>query len=312
MKPPVMLYACHQVDREAWLSALAAADPGLEVRVWPDIGDPAEIDYAFLWKQPRGILDGLENLKAIFSLGAGVDHVLRDDSLPVHVPLVRMVDPTLVSGMVEFVVMRVLHYHRHMPAYESQQREGLWRPLPQVPAPQRRVGILGMGELGSAAGRALAAFGFDVTGWSRTAKDLPGLRCRAGADGLDAMLAQTEILVCLLPLTGDTRGILNRDTLSRLPRGAFLINAARGGHLVEDDLIPLLDAGHLAGATLDVFAVEPLPAGHPFWTHPAITVLPHAAAVTHPVTAARIIAGNIARHRAGQGLLNVVDRGRGY
>ncbi len=312
MKPPVLLFACAHVDCDAWRAAFAAADPGLELRVWPDIGDPATIDYAMVWKQPKGILAGLPNLKAIFSLGAGVEHVLLDDSLPSHLPLVRMVDPTLVTGMVEFVVMRVLHYHRHMPDYERFQRERLWHPLGQTIASDRRVGILGLGELGAASARALAGLGFDVLGWSRTEKQLPGVRAFHGADGLDAMLAQTEILVCLLPLTDDTRGILNRHTLSRLPRGAYLINAARGGHLVEDDLTPLLDSGQLAGATLDVFRVEPLPAEHPFWTHPAITILPHAAALTHPKTASRIIAANIARHRAGNGLQNVVDRGRGY
>lgn len=312
MKPPVLLFACAHVDQDAWLAAFAAADPGLTVRVWPDIGDAADIDYALVWKQPKGILSGLPNLKAIFSLGAGVEHVLLDDSLPAHLPLVRMVDPTLVTGMVEFVVMRVLHYHRHMPDYERFQRDRRWQPLGQTIASDRRVGILGLGELGAASARALAGFGFDVRGWSRTEKPLAGVRCFHGADGLEAMLAETEILVCLLPLTEETRGILNARTLSRLPRGAYLINAARGGHLVEDDLIPLLDSGQLAGATLDVFAVEPLPADHAFWAHPAITILPHAAALTHPKTASHIIAANIARHRAGGGLQNVVDRGRGY
>lgn len=312
MTPPVMLFACFHVDQAAWLAALAAADPALQIRVWPEIGDPAEIDYAFVWKQPKGVLDGLPNLKAVFSLGAGVEHVLLDDSLPAHIPLVRMVDPTLVSGMVEFVVMRVLHYHRHMPAYEHQQRARLWRPLGQTQAGDRRVGILGLGELGAASARALAGFGFDVLGWSRTHKDIAGVTGYSGAEGLTAMLALTDILVCLLPLTAQTRGILNHATLSLLPQGAYLINAARGGHLVEEDLIPLLDAGHLAGATLDVFATEPLPPDHPFWTHPAITILPHAAALTHPRTASQIIAANIARHRAGQGLVNLVERARGY
>lgn len=312
MKPPVMLFACFHVDQAAWLAALTAADPAMEVRVWPDIGDAAEIDYAFVWKQPKGVLGGLANLKAVFSLGAGVEHVLLDDSLPAHLPLVRMVDPTLVSGMVEFVVMRTLHYHRHMPTYEQQQRQCRWQPLGQTLAADRRVGILGLGELGAASAKALTGFGFDVLGWSRTAKSIDTVCGFHGDDGLDALLSQTDILICLLPLTDSTRGILNARTLSRLPRGSFLINAARGGHLVEADLIPLLDSGHLAGATLDVFAVEPLPGDHPFWSHPAITILPHAAALTHPKTASRIISANIARHRAGHALMNVVDRGRGY
>lgn len=312
MKPPVLLYACPTVDREGWIKALTAAWPGIDVRVWPDTGNKAEIDYAFVWKQPAGILSDLPNLKVIFSLGAGVEHVLTDTTLPDHIPLVRMVDPTLVTGMVEFVVMRVLHYHRFMPDYEAQQKAGVWKQLPQLLPSERRVGILGLGELGAACAKALTGFGFDVGGWSRTAKDMAGLQGFTGPEQLDAFLARTDILVCLLPLTDQTRGILNRRTLSALPKGAYLINAARGGHLVEDDLTPLLDAGHLAGATLDVFAVEPLPAAHPFWTHPKITVVPHAAALTHPGTASRIVAANIDRHRRGEPLHNVVDRARGY
>lgn len=311
-RAPVLLFACQGVDQAAWLAALRRADPGLEVRVWPAVGDPAEIDYALLWKQPPGLLDGMSGLKAIFSMGAGVDNVLLDASLPAHIPLVRMVDPSLVAGMVEFVVMQVLHYHRSMPAYRQQQEVLHWQPLPQRLASERRVGLLGLGELGAASARALTGFGFDVLGWSRGPKALPGVRCFHGADGLRALLAQTEILVCLLPLTPDTSGILNRKTLSHLPHGAYLINAARGAHLVEADLLPLLEEGRLAAATLDVFAVEPLPADHPFWTHPAITILPHAAAQTLPQTAAPIITANIARHRQGQGLSHVVDRGRGY
>ncbi|AUN33401.1 2-hydroxyacid dehydrogenase [Niveispirillum cyanobacteriorum] len=312
MKPPVLLYACPTVDQKAWVEALNAAWPGIDIRLWPDTGDKAEIDYALVWKQPAGILSDLPNLKVIFSLGAGVEHVLTDTTLPADIPLVRMVDPTLVTGMVEFVVMQVLHYHRSMPDYAAQQRAGIWKQLPQLLPSERRIGILGMGELGAACAKALTGFGFDVAGWSRTAKDVPGVRGFAGREQLDAFLAQTDILVCLLPLTDQTRGILNRRTLSALPRGSYLINAARGGHLVEDDLIPLLDAGHLSAATLDVFAVEPLPVSHPFWTHPKITLVPHAAALTHPGTASRIVAANIDRHRRGEPLHNVVDRTRGY
>lgn len=311
-RAPVLLFACQGVDQAAWLAALHRADPGLDIRVWPSVGDPAEIDYALLWKQPPGLLDGMVGLKAIFSMGAGVDNVLLDASLPAHIPLVRMVDPSLVAGMVEFVVMQVLHYHRSMPAYRAQQEARHWQPLPQRLASERRVGLLGLGELGAASARALTGFGFDVLGWSRGPKALPGVRCFQGADGLRDMLAQTDILVCLLPLTPETRGILNRETLSHLPHGAYLINAARGAHLVEADLLPLLEEGRLAAATLDVFTLEPLPADHPFWTHPSITILPHAAAQTLPQTAAPIITANIARHRQGRGLAHVVDRGRGY
>jgi glyoxylate/hydroxypyruvate reductase A len=312
MKPPVLLLALFQVETDPWVAALRAAEPALEIRVWPVVGAVAEIDYALVWKQPPGILADLPNLKAIFSMGAGVENLLLDNSLPDHLPLVRMVDPTLVSGMVEFVVLGVLAWHRSLFAYREQQTRHLWQPLPQLPTGHRRVGLLGLGELGAASAHALVTLGFDVAGWSRTAKTLPGMHCFHGADGLDAMLARSDILVCLLPLTPDTRGILNRHTLGRLPRGACLINAARGGHLVEDDLIPLLDSGQLSAAMLDVFAVEPLPVDHPFWDHPAITLLPHAAAATHPATAAQIIAANIKRDRSGLKMENLVDRSRGY
>lgn len=312
MSKPVMLFACTGVDEAAWMAALGRHASDLDIRCWPDRGNPADIDYALVWKQPAASLDGLTGLQAIFSLGAGVDGVLRDASLPPSVPLVRMVDPSLVAGMVEFVLMQVLHYHRAMPTYAAQQRRHLWQPLPQLMARDRRVGVLGLGELGAACAKALAGLGFDMRGWSRSPKQVDAVRCFHGPDGLEAMLAETEILVCLLPLTRETEGILNRRSLSLLPRGAFLINVARGGHLVEEDLIPLLDSGQLAGATLDVFRTEPLPATHPFWDHPAITLLPHAAALTQPETAAAIIADNIRRHRAGQGLLHLVERDRGY
>lgn len=312
MRKPSLLFACTGVDEAAWMAAFGRHASDVEIRRWPDSGDPADIDYALVWKQPPEALDGLTGLQAIFSLGAGVDGVLRDASLPPSVPLVRMVDPSLVAGMVEFVLMQVLHYHRSMPAYAAQQRRHLWQPLPQLMARDRRVGVLGLGELGAACATALAGLGFDMRGWSRSPKHIDAVRSFHGPDGLAAMLVETEILVCLLPLTRETDGILNRQTLSLLPRGSFLINAARGGHLVEEDLIPLLDSGHLAGATLDVFRTEPLPTTHPFWDHPAITLLPHAAALTQPETAAAIIAANIRRHRAGQGLLHVVERDRGY
>lgn len=312
MKPPVLLLALFQVETDPWVAALRAVSPTLDIRVWPAVGDAAEIDYALVWKQPPGILSALPNLKAIFSMGAGVENVLLDASLPAHLPLVRMVDPTLVSGMVEFVVLGVLAWHRSLFSYKAQQHGRIWRQLPQMPTGQRRIGLLGLGELGAASAQALMALGFDVAGWSRTAKSLPGVACFHGPAGLEAMLVRSDILVCLLPLTPDTRGILNRRTLGLLPRGACLINAARGGHLVEDDLIPLLDSGQLSAAMLDVFAVEPLPTDHPFWDHPSITILPHAAAATHPSTAAEIIIANINRDRSGHRMENIVDRSRGY
>jgi glyoxylate/hydroxypyruvate reductase len=286
--------------------------PMLEIRLWPDAGDPAEIDYVLAWNHPDGFLMRFSNLRAIYSMGAGVDRLLKDPGLPEGVPIVRMVDPSLVAGMNEFVLMRVLHYHRRMPEYEVQQRAGLWGPLRPPLAEDRKVGIMGLGQLGRTCAASLAGLGFAVRGWSRTPKSLSGVQCFAGIAQLPAFLGETEILICLLPLTPETEGILNATHFAQLPQGAFLVNVARGAHLVEEDLIFALETGRIAHATLDVFRAEPLAADHPFWTHPRVAIIPHAAALTQPRTAARTVAANIARDRAGEPLQDVVDRQTGY
>ena len=213
------------------------------MRVWPDIGDPAEIDYALVWRPEPGLLAALPNLRLILSLGAGIDHILRDPQLPAEVPIVRLVDPYLTDAMSEYVVLRVLALHRRDLDYRAQQQAGIWRELPQKNAGERPVGILGFGEIGHDAGRRLAALGFPVSGWSRSQKTVAGFRIYAGVDGLPRLLAGSEILVCLLPLTAATEGILCARSFAAMPRGAGLVNAGRGGHLVEDDLIPALEFG---------------------------------------------------------------------
>lgn len=304
-----------EVDRaDWWQNELSKASPGLEVRAWPDIGNPADIDYALAWKPRPGVLAGLPNLKAIFSLGAGVDHIFADPELPAGVPVTRIVDADLTAGMSEYVLLHTLKYHRNQRVFDQQQRDHVWdmRMSEIRQAWERRVSVLGLGELGSDAAVKLSVAGFKVAGWSRTPKTMRGIDCYHGTDGLNAMLGQTDILVCLLPLTAETAGILNARTFAAMPQGSYVINAARGGHLVEADLIPALDSGQLAGATLDVFVTEPLPADHPFWDHPAITVTPHNASVTDPRSVAKQVAENIRRHRAGEPLLNLVDRTAGY
>lgn len=304
-----------EVDRaDWWQRELANASPGLEVRAWPDVGNPADIDYALAWKPRPGELAKLPNLKAIFSLGAGVDHIFRDPDLPPGVPVTRIVDADLTAGMSEYVLLHVLRYHRNQRIFDEQQREHVWdmRMGEMRQAWERRVSLLGLGEIGSDAAVKLSVVGFKVAGWSRTPKTMRGIDCYHGEDGLNRMLANTDILVCLLPLTPETSGILNAATFAAMPRGGYVINAGRGGHLVENDLIPALESGQLAGATLDVFAQEPLPDDHPFWDHPAITVTPHNASVTDPRSVAAQVAENIRRHRAGEPLLNLVDRGAGY
>src|SRR5215831_15357432 len=301
------------VDSEArWKPQLARLMPELEVRIWPQIGDPAEIDYALVWCPEPGLLASLPNLKLILSLGAGVDHILCDPDLPHGVPLVRLVDSYMTDAMSEYVALQVLRLHRQDLEYRAQQESAIWRELDQKNAAERTVGILGFGELGRDAARKLQGLGFDVALWGRRPRAVEGLRGYAGSSGLAALLGRSEILVCLLPLTAETEGILNTRTFSLLPRNAAVINAARGGHLVEEDLLGALARGPHSAAVLDVFRDEPLPARHPFWRHPRIVVTPHVAAATHPPTAAPIILDNIRRFEQSRPLLNLVDPARGY
>ncbi len=310
---PVLLLKS-DIERPGWPAALRARLPDLEVRVWPALGDPGEIDYALVWRPGADLLTRLPALRIIFSLGAGLDHLLNERvRLPPGVPIVRMVDPALTEGMSEYAVYMSLRFHRRMGEYDAQQRERVWRVLtPQPRAGERCIGVMGLGEIGGDIAVKLAGLGFDVSGWSRSPRKLENVRTLHGEAGLAAMLERSQILICVLPLTGETRGILNRDSLGRLPRGSYLINAGRGAHLVEDDLLSLLASGHLAGAALDVFEREPLAPTHPFWDHPRIVVTPHAASLTNPETAAVNIVDNIRRQRAGQALRNLVDPVRGY
>lgn len=297
---------------EPWKAELRKQFPDLEVRIWPAIGDPRDIDVAIVWKPQSGLLASLPKLRLIASLGAGVDHLFVDPELPRHVPIVRLVDPYMTEAMSEYVLTQVLRLHRQDLAYLTQQRAGVWREHPQPNAAERRVGILGLGTLGRDAARKLAVMGFQVAGWSRREKRLPGIESFHGEGGLEALARRSEILVCLLPLTPDTDGILDRRLFARMPRGGAIVNPARGGHLVEADLIAALDGGQLSAAVLDVFREEPLPADHRFWSHPRIIVTPHVAAATNPATAALVIADNLRRLYQGRPLLNLVDPQRRY
>jgi glyoxylate/hydroxypyruvate reductase A len=295
-----------------WRPVLAAAMPEREFRFWPELGDPAVIDYAMVWQPEPGLLASLPNLRLILCLGAGVDRILADPTLPRHLPLVRLVDPYMTDAMSEYVVWQVMRLHRQDLAYLAQQRDGKWRERPQKNAAERSVGILGFGTLGQDAARKLKAIGFDVAGWSRRERPVPGFAAFAGAAGLEALLSRSEIVVCLLPLTPDTAGILNAAAFARMPKGGMIVNAGRGNHLVEADLIPALDAGQLSAAALDVFATEPLPPEHPFWHDVRIAITPHVAAETHPATAAPILARAIRDFEAGRQPANLVDLAQGY
>lgn len=299
-------------DPARWLPALRAALPRDSIRTWPDVPDPALVDVALVTRPPAGALRAFSSLRLIQSLWMGVDALLADATLPRDVPLARLVDPGMVAAMSETVLACVLDWHRARYRYRAQQRERAWRPLPQALASDRTVGLLGLGELGRDAAAKLGALGFRVCGWSRRPKALAGIECFSGADGLRALLARSGALVCLLPLTLGTRGILNAEAFAQLPRGACIINVARGAHLSEADLAGALDSGQLAHAYLDVFSTEPLPASHPFWAHPQVTLTPHVAALTEPRTAAAVIAENVARVRRGEAALHLVDREREY
>ena len=278
--------------------------------------DPREVHYAAVWKPRPGELADFPNLRVIFNLGAGVDALMADRSLP-DVPLVRVAVGDLTCRMAEYVVLHVLMHHRQEPYLRQSQSEKRWAPKFQHAAGAVSVGIMGLGTLGANAAGILRRLGFRVSGWSRGAKNVEGIACFRGAEGFDAFLRQTDILVCLLPLTADTRHILNRDVFAKLsrngPLGApVLINAGRGGLQNEPDILACLDDGTLGAASLDVFETEPLPAASPFWSHPKVVLTPHNAADTDPDEISKYVARQIAQFEAGGALENVADRGRGY
>jgi glyoxylate/hydroxypyruvate reductase A len=305
------LYKANAVRGMQWARAFAARAPDLPFRIWPDVGDPAQVRYLAAWLPPENIATTFRNLELIFSVGAGVDQ-FDFSQLPSHIPLVRMLEPGITESMLEYVTMAVLALHRDLVDFIAQQREQTWREIQIISASSRRVGVMGLGLLGQAVLERLKAFGFPLAGWNRSPRIMTGVTCYAGASALPEFLAQTDILVCLLPLTTETRGILNRDLFAQLPRGAKLVNVGRGGHLVADDLIDGLDRGVLSAAVLDVAEPEPLPAGHPFWRHPRILLTPHNASMTIPESAVDYVLETIARHRRGETLPGHVDRERGY
>lgn len=302
-------FCCTDTKAEPWLQGLAAALPGADISVWQPGAPPA--DYAVVWAPPQQFLDEQPGLKALFNIGAGVDALMRL-RLPPGALVVRLDDAGMAVQMAEYVCHAVIRHFRELDHYEASTRAGHWsfrKPRLRQDFP---VGVMGLGVLGERVARALAQFEFPVNGWSRSPKALPGVRCFDGAPGFIDFLAATRVLVNLLPLTPDTQDILNRDTLSRLRPGAYVINVARGAHLVDEDLLALLGTGQVAGATLDVFRTEPLPAAHPFWTHPQITVTPHTSARTLRDESIAQIAGKIAALQRGEAVAGVVQPARGY
>lgn len=286
-------------------SALDSVDLVLEGK---DAYDPAAIDYVLSFKPPHGLIASLPNLKAAFSLGAGVDGVLSDPAYPKHVPLVRFVDRTLSAEMAQYVLMHVLIHHRMQRFFDQAQRQGVWKQktLPRL-TEDTRVGFLGLGEIGAFTARQMIALNFQVSAWTRSRKSIPGLKSFAGDTELDDFLGTADILVCLLSLTRQTEGILNARSFAALPKGAFVINVARGAHLKENDLLAALNSGHLSGAVLDVFEKEPLPPDSPLWHHPKITITPHVAAISQPEVVLRYVRDGIAHFERGERPENIVD-----
>lgn len=303
---------CTDRDTGPWAAALTACDPSLDIQIWPNEACKADVQFAVCWNHPEGVLKAYPNLRCICSMGAGIDHLLRDAALPDHLPVVRLVDPQLSQSMSEYICTAVLYFFREFDRYQQQQKKALWLQQPLRPMARTGVGIMGLGVLGSFAADRLSAMGFNVTGWSRSKKKIPGVTTYAGDIERDAFLARADILVCLLPLTEKTAGILNFELFSRLPKGACLINASRGGNLVEEDLIPALNQGLLRGACLDVFKHEPLPEDHPFWAQDNIIITPHCSSITDPESVAPQIVQNYRNLKAGLPLMNQVDIRRGY
>ncbi|SCZ26764.1 MULTISPECIES: glyoxylate/hydroxypyruvate reductase A [unclassified Pseudomonas] len=306
-----LLYKADPVRGEHWRRLFAEHAPDIEWRAWPDIGDPRDIRYLAAWQAPDDVETLLPNLQVLFALSAGVDQ-LDLSRLPTTLPVVRLLDPGISQGMCEYASFAVLSLHRDMLRYRQQQAERGWQAHRLVPAGQRRVGLMGLGLQARQILATLKTFGFALSGWARSEHDIEGVACFAGDKQLPAFLGQCDIVLCVLPLTEQTRGILNRQLFQHLPKGAALVNMGRGGHLVEADLLEALADGQLSAAVLDVLEQEPAPMDHPFWHHPQILLTPHIAAMTQPESAFGVLLENIRRHQRGKSMLGLVDRERNY
>lgn len=297
---------------DIWLDAFRAHDLGSDIRLVNSLGDIETIDHAVVWDPPPGLLRNLPNLKYIFSIGAGVNHITDDPQAPVNVPIVRLQDSMLVLDISCHIIYMVLHFHRHYWRYKNYEQQKKWLRHKYPANEDRRVAVLGLGQTGLNACKRLRELEFDVIGWSNSAKTIEGIRCLHGPEAFAEVLAQADILVNLLPLTPLTQGLLNDTAFASMPDQSFLINCGRGGTVVDEHLLAALDRGRIEAAALDVFPSEPLAPTSPYWDHPAVTVTPHAAAPSNEKSAADFIAGNIRKSLDGEKPSPVVDFSKGY
>lgn len=296
----------------AWKQTLLKIDPMIKVDIFPYIGEWSSVEFACVWKHPLGLLRQFPNLKCIASLAAGVDFIFQDgESLP-QVPIVRIMDDYMAKDIIQYVVAYVLNDIKRIEHWATQQKQKTWAKQPPFNFSEKTIGVMGLGFLGGQTVQTLKSLGLNTIGYSLSEKSIPGVPTFVGEQGLNQFLSETDILVCMLPLTEMTRGILNHTVFSKLPQGAYLINVGRGDHLAEADLIQALESGQLSRACLDVFSFEPLPVSHPFWSHPQIQITPHIASVTNALTAAPQLLNNFRNLQQGKTLANVVNRAKGY
>lgn len=307
-----LLFIAPNRDMRPWKEAIIHEDPDLDVAIWPDVAHPKRVQFAVTWRQPKHVLQQYPNLKAVSSLGAGVNHILEDNTIPEDIPVCRVVSASLTRQMQEYVLCAILNYQRNIFTYFQQKEQGVWKEHANKSTEEIAVGVMGLGALGQPITKKLADLGYPVSGWARSKKEIDGVDTFAGRNALGDFLSQTNVLVCLLPLTDQTRGILDLETFKQMRHPGYIINVARGEHLIEEDLIYALDKEWLAGACLDVFTEEPLPEKHPFWNRKNILITPHISSITQPREVAGQLVENYKRILSGMPLKHKVDKEKGY
>jgi len=305
-----LLIICPSKDPQPWQQAISEFDPDIDIRIWPQVGNKDDIEFALCWNQPKGICSEFKNLKTICSMGAGVDHIICDKSIDDKINICRLIDDHLSDSMSEYLLASIYSIKQHLFRYFIDSKQNEWHP--RKPYPHLNIGIMGLGKIGSEVCLRLSRAGFNVSGWAKTEHHIDAVQCFHGEQQKAPFLSTIQILVCLLPLTEDTKGILNNHLFQLLPKGAHIINVARGDHLVEKDLIANLNSNHIKSALLDVFSQEPLPKQHPFWERDDIFITPHISSLSQPESVSKQIVANYHLTLTGKGLNHQIDRERGY